>query len=146
MKQGIKPQYPTVIAVVLLLLLFTAMLSYLLILDASYPLDWKLTREFNYSVKTCEEAEKRAEEDFKRGIIRMYFGNGTFEERASGFPYNFYKRLEEDFGIDVIYTGDVYSPFHKCYNLEMDDMLDEKLGERTIENLFNELRDEEYLN
>lgn len=145
MKQTIKPQYPSVIAVALLLLLFTFVLSYLLVLDASYPLDWKLTREFNFSVKTCEEAEKKAEEDFKRGIARMYFSNGAFEERASGFPDNFYLRLEKDYGIDVIYTGDVMSSHFKCYNLRMDDLLDEKLGKNTIENLFNKLRDEEYL-
>ncbi len=75
----------------------------------------------------------------------MYFSSGVLEEHQNGFPYNFYNRLESEYNIEVIYTGDVGNSLHKCYNLMMDDLLDEKLGKHTIEDLFNKLRDEEYV-
>ena len=141
-QKSIDERLPVVVALVILLL-FATILTYWIVDERSHPADWKEARNFNLSVKTCGEAERKAKADFERGVIRMYFSNDAVEERPNGFPYSFYKRLEEDFGIEIIYTGDVYSSFHKCYNLEMDDLLDEKLGERTIENLFNELRDGE---
>lgn len=135
---------PAVVAVITLLL-FATVLAYFLTLEAHYSKDREETRKFSFLIKSCEEAEEKAEADFEKEEIRMFFSSGVEDEHHSKFPYSFYKRLEEDFGIDIIYTGDVFSSFHKCYNLKMDDLLDEKLGEHIIEGLFNELRDKEYV-
>lgn len=144
MKQSIKPQFSSTVAVALLLLLFAIVILYLLVIDASYTTDWKETRKFPLTVRSCTEAEQKAVADFDKGVIRMFFSSGVVGEHHTGFPYNFYKRLEEDFGIDIIYTGDVCCSFSKCYNLKMDELLEDRLGKHTIEGLFNELHDKEY--
>lgn len=134
------------VAAAILLLLTGVILSYFLYEKASYTSDWKETVKFSRNIKSCAEAERKAEADYKHGLIRMYFSGDLTEQNQDRFPYNFYKHLEEDYGIDVIYTGDRLSAHHKCYNLRMDDLLDEKLGEHTVEELFNRLREEEYPN
>jgi diphthamide synthase (EF-2-diphthine--ammonia ligase) len=141
--ESINERVSAAVALVILML-FATVLTYWIIEDASYPADWKEARNFNLSVKSCGEAERKAKADFERGVIRMYFSSGVMEEHHNGFPYNFYKRLEEDFGIDVIYTGDVYSSFQKCYNLEMDELLADKVGEDTISELFQKMHREKY--
>ncbi|WP_139237173.1 hypothetical protein [Pontibacter akesuensis] len=145
MNESPKHVYSAIVAAAVLLSIFTAVLAYIITVEASYSSDWKETRNFNLTVDTCDEAKSKAENDFERGLVRMYFSSGVLEEHQNGFPYNFYNRLESEYNIEVIYTGDVGNSLHKCYNLMMDDLLDEKLGKHTIEDLFNKLRDEEYV-
>lgn len=144
--QSINQGYSAASAAVILIVLLGIILSYFLLVDAAYTSDWKETVKFSHSIKSCEGAERKAETDYKRGLIRMYFSGGITDQNQDKFPYNFYNHLERDYGIDVIYTGDVLAASYKCYNLRMDDWLDERLGNHTIEDLFNKLRDEEYPN
>lgn len=73
----------------------------------------------------------------------MYF-TGGFDEDMLSFPHTFYKQLEEKYKIEVILAGDVGYPHFCCYNLKMDGLLSGRIGEGTIEKLYQKLHKAEY--
>ncbi|MBD1398441.1 hypothetical protein H9Q13_14815 [Pontibacter sp. JH31] len=103
----------------------------------------KEMRHFFSTVDSCESAISKAETDHNKGEFKMYFSSG-FDAYENKFPFTFYKRIEEQYGIEIIYTGDVGHPYFSCYNLKMDSLLIEKIGYKTIENLYKAMHREQY--
>ena len=140
----IRRHFAQIAAVLTLFLVLGAVLSYLLLLGRSTAKHVKETRDFRATVDSCESADLRAKADHQRGVFKMYFTSGL-EMREDEFPYTFHRRLERDFNIVVIYTGDVGYPYFSCYNLKMDSLLSEKIGHNTIESLYRKMHSEQYL-
>jgi hypothetical protein len=138
-----RTQFAQLSAVLALLIVFSAVLSYFLLLDMSTSKHVKERRHFFTTVNSCESAVSKAEADYRKGSVKMYFPSGI-EMREDRMPYTFYKRIEEIYGIEIIYTGDVGYPYLECYNLKMDSLLTEKIGHNTIESLYREMHREQY--
>jgi hypothetical protein len=130
-------------AILTLFLVLGTVLSYFLLLDMSTSKHVKELRYFSTTVDSCESAVSKAITDYSKGSVKMYFPSGL-EMRKDRMPYIFYKRLEESYGIEIIYTGDVGYPYLDCYNLKMDSLLSMKIGHNTIENLYREMHREQY--
>ena len=138
-----RTQFAQLSAVLTLLLVLGAVLSYFLLLDMSTSKHVKESRHFRRTVQSCESAISKAETDHKKGEFKMYFGSGI-DMDEDRFPFTFYKRIEEQYGIEIIYTGDLGNPYFACYNLKMDSLLSEKIGHKTIENLYRAMHREQY--
>ncbi|WP_299704292.1 hypothetical protein [uncultured Pontibacter sp.] len=138
-----RTKFSQLMAVLTLFLVLGAVLSYFLLLDMSTSKHVKESRRFRTTVQGCESAISKAETDHKKGVFKMYFSSG-FDMDESRFPYTFYKRIEEQYGIEIIYTGDVGYPYFGCYNLKMDSLLSEKIGRKTIDSLYRKMHREQY--
>jgi hypothetical protein len=136
-------QFSQLLAVLTLFLVLGAVLSYFLLIDMSTSKHVKELRHFNRIVNSCETAISKAESDYTKGSVKMYFPSGL-EMDENRFPYTFYRRIEEQFGIEIIYTGDLRYPYLDCYNLKMDSLLSEKIGHNKIENLYREMHRKQY--
>lgn len=139
----IRRHFVQITAVLTLFLVLGAVLSYFLLLDMSTPKHMKELRKFDSVVSSCETASAKADADYAKGIVKMYFGMGIDSDEKR-MPYTFYKRLEKDYGIEIIYTGDLIHPYIGCYNLKMDSLLSEKIGRNTLDNLYKKMHREQY--
>ena len=140
-----RTQFAQLSATLALLLVLGTVLSYFLLLDMSTPNYLKESRQFDRVVDSCETAISKAERDYAKGDVKMYFGTG-FDMDENRFPFTFYKRIEKQYGIEIIYLGDSPSPYLGCYNLKMDSLLSKKIGSNAIKNLYEEMRREQYPN
>ncbi|EJF10741.1 hypothetical protein [Pontibacter sp. BAB1700] len=140
-----RTQFAQLAAVLTLFLVLGTVLSYFLLLDMSTSKHLKELRLFYKIVDSCESAAAKAEADYAKGAVKMYFPSGL-EMDQNRFPYTFYRQIEEEYGIETIYTGDLGYPYFSCYNLKMDSLLSERIGQNTIESLYREMHREQYPN
>jgi hypothetical protein len=72
-------------------------------------------------VDECQSGTDSAKVDFSNGILRIYiFG------LSNSFTYG--KLLKDQYGIDVIYGGDIVDERWNCYSIFMNEKIKEKFG------------------
>jgi hypothetical protein len=132
-----------IVAAMMILFMLSMVLAYTIVTDVANSFSGIEMDNFRRNVKSCEQARTKAKSDFTNGNIRMFFNSG-FDDDRNGFPYNFYKQLEDTYAVKVVLAGDVGGEYFGCYNLTMDSLLSQRVGSETIEKLYYKLHAEKY--
>lgn len=89
--------------------------------------DYSVKAKGYEGIQTCNEGELKARKHIKEGKLRMIFGK--FGSRQS-FP----KKLNELYGVEIIYVEGVIGIPNDCYNNIMSEEIRKKHGQDALEN------------